>query len=76
MTNTSNGNDGPKTVVETPWMTEKEAAVYLRRSPDTLSGWRFAGIGPPWHQPVPRGAVSYHRDELDQWMRGQASPAV
>lgn len=57
--------------VETPWMTTDEAAVYLRRSPRTLSAWRLEHRGPPWHQPAGAGGnVVYHRDELDAWQRG------
>lgn len=61
--------------VETPWLTTKEAAEYLRRSPRTLAALRLEKRGPPWHQPAGAGGnVVYHRDELDAWQREAPPP--
>jgi hypothetical protein len=56
--------------MQSDWMTEKEAAAYLRRSPRTLSRLRTKGGGPVYRKDDPtkqNSPVFYRRRELDRW---------
>jgi phage terminase Nu1 subunit (DNA packaging protein) len=49
-----------------PYMTTKELAALVRKSPATVRGWRHRGVGP-------RGTklgkdVLYHRDTVRKWL--------
>ncbi|MEH6487908.1 helix-turn-helix domain-containing protein [Hyphomonas oceanitis] len=46
-----------------PFLTTKEAAVYLRVSQRTLQNWRYANTGPSYRKHV--GVVVYHIDDLN-----------
>ncbi len=48
--------------VETPFLTTREAANYLRVSERTLQNWRYANLGPIYRKHV--GIVVYHVDDL------------
>ena len=51
-----------------PWLTEIEAAAYLKRSIKTLQNWRITGKGPQYSQPGgPGTAVTYYKPTLDAW---------
>lgn len=47
-------------------MTEKEAAEYMRFSPNTLRQWRVEGIGPRYVKS--HGAIRYRRTDIDEWL--------
>jgi phage terminase Nu1 subunit (DNA packaging protein) len=54
-----------------PYMTTKEFAALVRKSPATVRGWRHRGIGP-------RGTklgkeVLYHRDTVSEWLQAKES---
>ncbi|QFR00755.1 helix-turn-helix domain-containing protein [Streptomyces phaeolivaceus] len=54
-----------------PYMTTKELAVLVRKSPATVRGWRHRGAGP-------RGTkvgkeVLYHRDVVRKWLQAKES---
>lgn len=54
-----------------PYMTTKELAALVRKSPATVRGWRHRGIGP-------RGTklgkeVLYHRDTVSKWLKAKES---
>ena len=52
-------------------LTRDEVAVLLRVHPHTLDRWRYAGEGPPWHQPRGKFArVFYLRSEVVAWAFG------
>ena len=55
-----------------PWLDTKGAAAFIGSTPDTLKTWRARGDGPPFHK-VSGRLVRYRRDELDAWLRGEAS---
>lgn len=52
------------------WMTEDEAAAYLRRSVGTLQQWRHKGAGPRYYRD-PHGGIRYAVADLDVWIRGE-----
>lgn len=60
--------------VETPWLTTEEAAVYMRRSPETLKRWRWQGQGPRYYKQGkgPHAPVVYNRGDLDEHIRSLA----
>ncbi|KCZ54879.1 MULTISPECIES: helix-turn-helix domain-containing protein [Hyphomonas] len=47
---------------ESPFLTTKEAARFLRVSERTLQNWRYASLGPVYRKHV--GVVVYHVDDL------------
>ncbi|MFJ5059058.1 helix-turn-helix transcriptional regulator [Streptomyces nigra] len=52
---------------DSPYMTTKEFAALVRKSPATVRGWRHRGVGP-------RGTklgkeVLYHRDVVTAWLQ-------
>jgi hypothetical protein len=64
----------PSTLVaieESPFLTEREAAVRLRMNPNTLRNWRSAGVGPGF---LRFGSlVRYSVVALDAWGHAQAA---
>ncbi len=54
-----------------PYMTTRELAALVRKSPATVRGWRHRGVGP-------RGTklgkdVLYHRDTVRKWLQAKES---
>jgi len=49
-------------------LTEKEAALFLRRSPRTLERWRAVGQGPPY---VKEGGITYLMVDLRAYLRAR-----
>lgn len=54
-----------------PYLTAREAAEYLRRTPTCLRQWRVKGIGPRYSRPDGT-QVLYSREDLDAWVQGGA----
>lgn len=52
--------------IETPYLTVREAAAYLRTSVPTLERWRANGVGPRFTRNGSR--ILYHRADLDAWL--------
>lgn len=61
---------------ESKWLTEEEAAEYLRLTKRTLINWRNNGMvqadgeikaGPPYYKPA--GRYYYDQYEIDEWIR-------
>lgn len=59
------------------WMTEEEAAAYLRYAPRSLQQWRKDGCiimkrgqetAPPYYRRA--GKIVYERNDLDSWLLG------
>jgi hypothetical protein len=59
-----------KPIDDKTYLTPKEAARYLRRSPGTLAEWRLLKSGPRYYKigPSKKAPVLYHRHDLDLWM--------
>lgn len=55
--------------VQSPWLDSEAAAAYLGAKAGTLKTWRAEGKGPRYHVVQDR-LVRYHRDELDEFVRG------
>jgi len=54
-----------KSLVESPWLTVKEAAAYLSVSPGTVRNW----VSQHYVPFVRRGhVVRFNRHQLDQWL--------
>ncbi|MGH6661159.1 MAG: helix-turn-helix transcriptional regulator [Rhodospirillales bacterium] len=53
------------TPASTSYLTQHEAAAYLRLSPRTLERHRVAGTGPAFVKAGRR--ILYRRDEIDAW---------
>lgn len=53
---------------DTPYLTQEEAADYLRVTVAALRKWRREGYGPPAYQPINQGKVYFRRDQLDGWI--------
>jgi len=53
------------------YLTNKEAAAYLRMSTKTLEHLRFRGTGPKYYKAgsAPRSPVRYTTEDLDAWLR-------
>jgi len=51
--------------IQSPYLTAKEAAAYLRLEEATLNSMRWRKEGPCWRKHG--GKVVYHRDALDKW---------
>lgn len=49
------------------WMTRKEAAAYLRRTPQSLSQMAYRGLGPKYYRP-PGEKSLYRQEDLDEWV--------
>lgn len=56
---------------ESPYLTTKEAARYLRLEESTLNAMRWRKEGPAWRKHG--GKVVYHIDDLDRWSRERHS---
>lgn len=63
------------------WLTTKELAAKLRKSPDTLVNWRYRStrdgvlIGPVWHRIG--GTIAYDENEVEEYIRASAEgPSV
>ncbi len=54
---------------QSPWLDSEEAAAYLGTKAGTMKTWRAEGKGPRYHV-VQNRLVRYHRDELDEFVRG------
>lgn len=55
-------------IMQTDWLTRKEAAAYVKLSPKTLANWYSAGLGPPVHTV---GGIKYRMSELEAWLSHQ-----
>jgi excisionase family DNA binding protein len=55
-------------MLQSPYLTQEEAADYLRVTVAALQKWRRDDKGPPCYRPVPRGQVYFRKDELDAWV--------
>lgn len=67
----------PATAPPVAYLTETEAAGYLRVSPNTLRGWRVSGRGPRYRDHAAgtsskAGRVVYALADLDKWSEGRA----
>lgn len=51
--------------MESPFLTEREAAAFLRLAPGTLQNRRVSGTGPPFLKLG--GRVVYRREDLANW---------
>ena len=54
--------------MNTTFLTEKNAAIYLQVAPATLSRWRWAGKGPTFRKF--EGAVRYALSDLEAFAAG------
>ena len=57
-------------IEQSPYLTTKEAADFLRLKPRTLENMRWVGGGPQYHKHG--GRVLYHIDELRRWSEARA----
>lgn len=57
--------------IESPYVTESEAAAFLRLCARTLRKLRVSGKGPRYVQVVTRGKVLYELEDLREWMRSR-----
>ena len=64
-------DNAPVVAEESPFLTEKEAAMRLKLSAKTLRNWRAAVTGPA-HLKF-GSAVRYHLATLDTWALAQAA---
>lgn len=61
---------------DNPWMTPKEAAVYVMSTPGSLSTMRTNGSGPKYYKPSNR-RVLYKKSDLDTWLEsGKKDPTA
>jgi excisionase family DNA binding protein len=61
-------------MIETPWMTRKDAALYMRVSVQTIDRWARDGMITRYS--LPGGAdYRYRRDELDALLAPEARAA-
>ena len=61
------GMDENQNLEPTTWMTRKEAAALLRKSPQTLANWNSMGIGPKAVRPG-GGQTLYRRGDVEAWV--------
>lgn len=54
--------------IESPYLTESEAAAFLRLCSRTLRKLRVSGKGPRYVQVIKRGKVTYDPADLREWM--------
>jgi len=59
-------------MTNSPLLTAKEAADYLRLKPGTLSHWRCEGKGPRFIGGGHGRRVTYRRSDLDAWIESEA----
>ena len=57
-------------IPSSPWLDTRQAAAYLGLRPSSLRTFRSLGKGPRYHRAG--GAVRYHVDDLDAYVRGEA----
>jgi len=57
----------------TNFLTEKEFATIIRRSPETIRQWRRGGRGPRWIKCG--GRILYPTESTKEWLRVQAALA-
>ena len=55
-----------------PYLTEREAAEFLRLRPRTLANMRWRGIGPKYRKHG--GRIVYDIDDLIAWSRSNGRP--
>ncbi len=53
---------------DSPYMTEREAAMYIRKSRRSLQRMRQEGDGPRFYRAG--GRILYTAEDLDAWIRG------
>ena len=53
--------------IEAPFLSEQQAAQYLRVSVKSLQRWRFDHKGPIYAK-LNNKLIRYHLPELDEWM--------
>ena len=58
--------------VSSPFLTQEEAASWLRVTVAALQKWRRLDIGPPCYRPVPNGKVLFKVEELAAWVEAGA----
>ena len=56
-----------KALAESPYLTTRLAAFYVRLSPRTLESMRRNGGGPPFRPHSNGRNIVYHVDDLDAW---------
>lgn len=61
----------PESLKKLDVMDAKEAAVYIRSSPSTLTKYRAAGCGPVFIRQSARKML-YRRTDLDRWLEERA----
>lgn len=54
--------------LQTPLLTETDAAELLQLTPRALQAWRYQGRGPRFVK-ISARAVRYRREDLEQWIR-------
>lgn len=53
----------------TPYLSTRQAALYLGLAPRTLANKRSRGEGPRFLKSGQRGVIRYLKSELDLWIR-------
>ena len=56
--------------IEAPFLSEQQAAQYLRVSVKSLQRWRFDHKGPAYAK-LNGKLIRYHQADLDEWMAQQ-----
>ena len=56
--------------IEKQFLTEKDVAKMLNRSPETIRSWRKSGTGPEYHID-PKGRVHYERNKVMEWFENK-----
>lgn len=59
-------------MLDSPYLTAREAAAYMRVSVPTLERWRANGVGPRFTRGGAR--ILYHRADLDSWLTSRLVP--
>ena len=59
-----------KTSIESAFLSEQQAAQYLRVSVKSLQRWRFDHKGPAYAK-LTNKLIRYHQADLDEWMDQQ-----
>lgn len=71
----ANTPSDPSNPLESPWLNEAEAAIYLRVTLSALTWYRRQHALPHYRLGGSRkGQLIFHRDELDAWVRQQPLP--
>ncbi len=62
--------------IDSPFLTAKEAAAWLRYTPEALTSMRSDGRGPKFFQPDgPGSKVLYRLSDLEDWVENRGSDA-